>query len=354
MVKIYQLLPTIMLGDGVSQDAIEMEACLHRAGFYCRTYADCIIDAKLKKTILPFSQMPETSDDDIILYHLSTGSDMAEKIKQMKGKLVICYHNITPAHWFVEYDKSLQIACEKGRQDILCLKDRSIYCLADSSYNAQELKNIGYHCPIEIVPIVMNFERFGKNDATTEKGDSRCHVLFTGRIVPNKKIEDVIETFYYLKKYYMQDAVLDIVGNYQQDSLYYKKLISYVQKLGVEDCFFHGHVSEQELSSLYRSADIYVSLSEHEGFCIPLLEAMHFNIPVIAYNSGAVSETMQNAGILLDEKNPLVVAGIINYIYHDADVKKEILCEQIERIHAFTFKAKDNILIKSINKIIKM
>ena len=337
MKRIFQILPTIKQGDGISQEAIEIDKLLHRSGYYCRTYADSIIGKKLKKVVYHFSELPVTTDDDIILYHLSTGSHIAQRLLEIKGRLVICYHNITPAHWFVKYDKQMEVACAKGRMDLEILKERTEYCLADSQYNADELRKVGYKCPIKIFPVVLDLKRYcnktGLGD--NQKSSSGFHILFTGRIVPNKKVEDIIQTFYYIKKYYIKEASLDIVGNFHEDSLYCKLLFNYIRMLEVTDVVFHGHVTESKLISIYRKANIYLSLSEHEGFCIPLLEAMCFQIPVIAYNNGGVQQTLQNAGILLNQKDPLLIAGMVNHIKKDSNLRRQIIQEQNERIQQY-------------------
>ncbi|MBQ8246332.1 MAG: glycosyltransferase family 4 protein [Lachnospiraceae bacterium] len=343
MKNIYQILPTIALGDGVSQQAIEMERELNRVGYHCRTYADSIVDEEIKKTVYFIKELPETTDNDVIIYHLSTGSYIVERLLEMKGKLIIAYHNITPFFWYSKYDKNMERFCALGRRDMQMLVTRTDCCFADSEFNARELKEVGYQCPIIVSPIIIDFDRFGKRKECRRdiERSKNCNILFTGRVVPNKRIEKIIETFYYVKKYYLPQAVLNIVGSYSDDSPYYKKLRKYIDILGVKDVIFKGHVSEEELISIYQDTDIYLSLSGHEGFCIPILEAMYFNIPILAYNSGAVAETMRGAGVLLDTLDSLVIAGVLCEIVKNNDLIGEIVAEQQERLNDY-IKSRDN------------
>lgn len=352
--KIYQVLPTIMLGDGVSHEVMEIEKVLSSLGYENGIYADSIVTPSLRKKVVFFSLFPETKAEDIIIYHLSTGSRIVDKLLDIPGKLVIIYHNITPSKWFTKYDKNLELACKKGREDIMKLATRAKYCIADSEYNAQELRDCNYTCPISVLPIVLDFAKFSKHLLNKEhkKVESSCNVLFTGRVVPNKKIEDVIETFYYVQKYFIPDACLNLVGSYSGDGEYYKMLSEFAQKLGVKNVTFWGHIPEEKLVELYSEADCYLSLSEHEGFCIPLLEAMYFHIPVIAYDMGAVSETMENAGILVKDKDKRVIAGIISYLMSHQELRTSIVEAQDERLANYMQLKQEDELKRILNEIV--
>lgn len=333
MKKVYQILPVIAHGDGVSQQAFELERKLREIGYQCETYAESIQGKQFKKKVYAYHKLPKTSDEDILLYHLSIGSHLVDDLLKRKGRIVVVYHNITPYGWFAKYDKTLERLCKLGRSDMKKLAARVEFCLADSQFNANELREAGYTCPISVLPIIIDFDKW-KSPALKNNADGST-ILFTGRIVPNKRVEAVIETFYYLKRYFAPNVKLEIVGTYQEDSLYFQKLQRYIKRLELTDVFFKGHVSEEELAETYENADVYLSLSGHEGFCIPILEAMFFGIPVVALDCGAVSETMNGAGVLVKSTDALLLAGVIYDIIDSAVLREEIIEEQYKRLEEY-------------------
>ncbi len=337
--KIYQILPVVAHGDGVSQQAFQLECKLREIGYQCETYADSVQGKQIKKKVFSYHKLPKTSDEDILLYHLSIGSHLVEDLLVRKGRIVVVYHNITPYGWFAKYDKTLERLCKQGRVDMKKLAERVEFCLADSQYNANELREAGYTCPISVLPIMINFDKW-KHTAVTRSYHS-CNILFTGRVVPNKRVEAVIETFFYIKKYFNSNARLELVGTYQENSLYFQKLQRYIKRLELTDVFFKGHVSEKELTEAYERADVYLSLSGHEGFCIPILEAMFFGIPVVALDCGAVSETMNGAGVLVKSTDGLLIAGVICDIINSAVLKTEIIEEQYKRLEEYSESLKN-------------
>ena len=342
---IYQILPVIAYGDGVSQQAFQLERKLRKIGYQCETYADSIQGKQLKKKVFAYQKLPQTSDDDILLYHLSIGSHLVDVLLERKGRIVVVYHNITPYGWFTKYDKTLERLCKQGRSDMKKMAARVEFCLADSQYNANELREAGYTCPISVLPIMIDFDKWEHTLAI--KDSDSCNILFTGRIVPNKRVEAVIETFFYVKKYFIPNARLEIVGTYQENSSYFQKLQRYIRRLELTDVFFKGHVSEGELIEAYEKADVYLSLSGHEGFCIPILEAMFFGIPVVALDCGAVSETMNGAGVLVKSTDGLLIAGVICDIINNAVLKSEIIKEQYKRLEEYRQSLKDEEWINS-------
>ena len=198
----------------------------------------------------------------------------------------------------------------------------------------------GYKCKIDVLPILIPFSDYDK-PANREvidryKDDGYTNILFTGRIAPNKKQEDVILSYYYYKKYYNPKARLFLVGNYEGMESYYDRLLAFADKLGAEDIVFTGHVGFDEILSYYKLADIFLCESEHEGFCVPIVEAMYFNIPIIAYDAAAVGETMGQGGILVKEKNHLEIAGLIDRVNTDAALKKQIIENQKVRLGDFS------------------
>ena len=193
-----------------------------------------------------------------------------------------------------------------------------------------------------MLPIIIPFEDYDKNpneDTLKRLDDGMTNILFVGRICPNKKQEDIIRAFSYYKKYYYPTSRLILLGGYDDNDLYYKSLVKYIDELKVENVEFTRHVSFDCVIATLKSADVFVCLSEHEGFCIPLLEAMHFEIPIVAYNSTAVTLTMGKGGVLLTDKDPLTVAGAIDSVVKNAELREEIKEDQREHLKEYSYDA---------------
>ena len=232
------------------------------------------------------------------------------------------------------------IACKEGIEGAKNLSDKADYCLADSEFNKQDLEEMGYKCKIDVLPILIPFEDYrrepDKEIVRQYTDDSYTNILFTGRIAPNKCHEDIIAAFYQYHKHYNEKSRLILVGNYEGMGKYYEKLRSYTRQLNIEkEVVFTGHIRFDEILAYYHVADIFLCMSEHEGFCVPLVESMFFNIPIVAYASSAIPDTLGGSGFLLKEKNPLETAGAINYILENDEVKNAILERQQERLKDF-------------------
>lgn len=337
--RILQMTRTIKYGDGVGNDVLEMHKLLENSGYNTKIYAE-IVDKNVPKGMADtFAHLPKLTDQDLIIYHLSTGADMNKQVGNLPGKKMIVYHNITPGEFFAPFNPAQAERCAEGRGHIALLKDVPGFCLADSPYNLQELRDYGYTCPMEVLPILIPYGDYDKapNQAVLEKyqGDGYTNILFTGRVAPNKKHEDVIAAFHAYQKYYNPKSRLFLVGSDVNMDTYRKCLNAYVEKLGVKNVVFTGHISFPEILSYYHLADMFLCMSEHEGFCIPLIEAMHFEIPIVAYASTGVVGTLGEGGILLQEKDPMEAAAVMDYVLTHPEVKEQMLANQKKQLEFF-------------------
>jgi len=330
------MLPIMAFGDAIGNDTLALNETLKTNGYDADIYV-VHVDERLKKEVKLLDQY-KPQKDDMIIYHMSTGNDMNYKVSEYPGTLVVMYHNITPPHFFELYDKNSVEVCSSGLRAAKYLGKKASYCLADSEFNRQELMGMGYGCPIEVLPILIAFDDYKKkpNEKTVQKyKDGYTNIVFTGRVAPNKKHEDLIAAFYYYKKYINPESRLILVGRYDFFEGYYDRLKKYVERLGVEDVIFTGQVKFNDILAYYTVADVFVCLSEHEGFCVPLVEAMMFDVPVIAYDSCAVGETLGGSGFLLEDKSPAVVAHAVHRVLTDETLKKMIINEQRKRLKYF-------------------
>jgi len=339
--KIIQLLPTLSYGDGVGNDALAIDKIIKDMGYETKIYAENI-DPKSKKELADkVSNIPLMEKTDIIIYHLSTGTKLNDQLKDYPCKKLIVYHNITPPHFFEKYSQSSFELCQKGREGVKKLHDAADYCWADSEYNKLDLLDNGYKCNIDVVPIVIPFEDYAKKPDSTiinKYNDNWVNIVFVGRIAPNKKQEDIIKTFYYYKKYINPKSRLFLVGSFHGMEVYYKRLWKYVDELALKDVHITGHIKFQQILSYYKLANIFLCMSEHEGFCIPLLEAMYFQIPIIAYACTGVKETLAHAGLKLDEKDCKVAAEMMHLIIEKKDLKEKIIKQQNLRLNDFKYE----------------
>lgn len=341
--KIIQLLPTMAFGDAIGNDTLAIRDFIREKGYETAIYAEGIDPRLPAGTALPWDRMPTLERDDILLYHASTGTPLNIRLLSYGGKKVMIYHNVTPPRYFSGYSPTAQDNCRWGELQIGYIARYVDYCIADSEYNKQQLLAMGCQCPIEVCPILIPFEDYEK--APDEKllqkyrGDGWTNLLFVGRIAPNKCQQDVIQAFYVYQKRYNPKSRLFLVGNGTGEK-YQQQLADYAQQLGIADkVIFPGHIKFNAILAYYQLADVFVCMSEHEGFCVPIVEAMHFRKPIVAYASTAIPETLGRGGLLLDSKDPELAAGAINRVLEDSNLKKYLLSRQEEELKRFQYEA---------------
>ena len=192
---IYQLLSTIAYGDAVSNDTIAMEKAIKQMGISTRIYAESIVPPLDKKTALPVDELNNVDKDDIIIFHMSTGSKLNFEVAKYECRKIVVYHNITPPEYFKNNDTRFTDICEYGLEGARYLADKVDYCLAVSNFNKTDLINMGYKCPIDVLPIIIPMSDYDKKpdkSVIKEYSDGYTNILFTGRIAPNKKQENLI------------------------------------------------------------------------------------------------------------------------------------------------------------------
>ena len=286
--------------------------------------------------------LPKIREEDLVIYHGSTGSKLNFDIAGYPGRKIMIYHNITPPGFFRRYNKEARENMEYGYEGIRYLKDKFAYCIADSEYNKQELRRMGYECPIDVCPILIPFEDYDREPSAKvlkQYRDGKKNWLFVGRIAPNKKQEDVIRAFYCYQRDYEPESRLFLVGNAGGMEIYEARLRNYIHMLGLDEkVIIPGHIPFDETLAYYRLADVFVCMGEHEGFCVPLAEAMHFGVPIAAYGCCAVPDTLGNGGLLLDSKEPEVAAAAANRLITDQALRAAILDGQKEMLQKYKYE----------------
>jgi L-malate glycosyltransferase len=337
-VIINQWVPAAHRGDAIGDSARRVRDILRRQGHTSDVFA-LTIDDDLRGDVLPFAD-PAARRGDVTIFHFALPSPMTEAFATLDGARVLQYHNITPASFFAPYAPGLFRLAALGRQELASLRGRVDLALGDSEFNRQELEALGFGAT-GVMPIAVNTERItsGPPRPALEKilGDGLMNILFVGRIVPNKKIEDHIRLAEIYKRYVDSHYRFIFVGRTDGVPAYYAQVRALVAELRMlpDRFWFTGPVPDEDLAAFYRWADVYVSLSEHEGFCVPLIEAMAADVPVLAYAAGAVPETLGGAGLLFSPKDLEVAAEMLGMLVYDRPLRQRILAGQRRRLEDF-------------------
>ncbi|MCR5316878.1 MAG: glycosyltransferase family 4 protein [Treponema sp.] len=352
--KIIQVLPYLAFGDAVGNDAIALKKIISEKKYETQIYAHGIDNRLPACTALLDKKIPKLDQNDILIYHEAIASDLVHKIQMLNCRKVMIYHNITPPSFFIKYDQSIFIGCQEGYTQLKNLTNTFDMILSDSAYNRQNLVDMGFTAPNHVLPILIPFDDYKKkpSEKIIEKygADGYTNILFVGRVVPNKCQHDIIAAFNEYQKHFNPKSRLFIVGSFMER--YSDQLKEYTKRLGTNNVIFTGHTKFDEILAYYHIADLFLCQSEHEGFCVPLVEAMHFDVPIVAYDSSAIGETLGGSGFLLKEKNSLLTAGVMNRILTDDTLRHIVLENQHERLKDFQYDIVKKLFWKYMDEFI--
>lgn len=352
--RIHQLLTFYSYGDAIGNEALEIRDFLRTQGYESEIFS-YLYHPKYAGQIIDYREYERFSNEkNILIFHFSIGSPVTEKFLQTPDKKLIIYHNITPHHFFIDYHRVLTQDCYQGRVELKSMVGKVDLALGDSGYNEQELKDAGFS-DTGVLPLVMNFAKLEKPVAPVLKeifADGKTNILFVGRLIPSKMVEDVIKSFHLYQKHFNGNSRLFIVGEYRGLERYLCALQDLALKLGPKNVHFTGHIPDEELVSYFKLSHLYLHMSEHEGFCAPLPESFYLNIPVIAFNAGAVKETMNNGGLLVNRKDFLGIAALIDRVLTDGKLKEKILASQQNALQKYYQNKTGKILLEYILKLI--
>lgn len=355
--RIIQLVSSLNFGDAVGNEVIAFKKILQENGYVTEIYTNHIHKKIPAGTARFYRDMPPLRETDLVIYHFASECAISQDIKNFPCKVILRYHNVTPPEFFHGFDENAEKACRVGLEQVKDIRPYIDFCLPVSNFNMQDLQKMGYDCPMEVIPILIRFEDYKQepDQAVIKKySDKITNILFVGRIAPNKKIEDVISVFAYYKEHYDPTARLFLVGSYQETDKYYQFLCKHIKKLSVNDVIFPGHILFPEILAYYRIADLFLCMSEHEGFCVPLVEAMCFGVPIVAYAAGAVPDTLGGAGIMIQNKVVEEVAKQLEVIIKEPEYRKKIVFSQNQQLRGFiSSKAEATTnLLSYINRLI--
>jgi len=354
-VEVHQFSTSLTYGDAISDEMLEIQKVLKEKGYQSEIFIR-FYDPRLAKYVRDSREYKKfSSPQNVIIFHFSIGSPVSKMFFRVPDKKIIIYHNITPYEYFLDFHRILARECYKGRLEIKLFVDKVSLALGDSEYNRQELEEVGYP-QTGVLPILLDFSKFDiQGDPLTQSlySTGKTTLLYVGRLIPNKKFEEIIKTFYFYKKYFNKNSQLVLAGDYRGGERYLASLLGLVDKLELKDVHFTGHVEFPELVSFYRMADVYLSLSEHEGFGVPLLEAFYLKVPVAAYAAGAVEETMNGGGVILREKDFLKTAALVDQIIQDRELRKKIIQSQQRALEKYKRENISRILLEHVERVSK-
>jgi glycosyltransferase involved in cell wall biosynthesis len=329
-------------GDGVSKDIFNKHKLFQDMGYTSEIYTKWSAE-ECNKNRNPIETL-RAEKKDILLYHFCGKNYVSKEISNCDCTKVLVYHNITPPSFF-EHTSPYYSLCIDGLKDLRREYRYYDYFLGDSQYNINCMIQEDVIGDMDILPILIDFDKLEsfKLGRKIKKYTQHKVFLFVGRIAPNKKQEDVIDIFDHYYKYVNADSELVFVGNLA-DIGYFEKLKKKIAEMQCRDyIIFTGKISDNEVYAQYERADIFICMSEHEGFCIPLLESMYCGIPTMAFDSCAISSTMGDAGILVKVKNKEMLARLSHVVLGSKSIEKIIQEKQFERVKSFS---RDHIMEK--------
>jgi len=350
---IHQILPNMDYGDAISNQVISLKRILRSQGYRSNIFAR-YSNSRMVHECKRFNPK-RIKPDDIILYHHSISSDLSSFIIEHPGLKILVYHNITPHTFFEPYDAGYVKILREGREELKKLSDYFDLAVGDSKYNTTELKKLGYR-QTSVLPIIVDPSKWDfppdRRTIAALNADENKNIIFVGRLAPNKKQDDLIRMFTHLHAI-NPETKLWLIGPGDVDSLYVQELHKLIRNSNLEQAvFITGAIDDATLHAYYRTADLFVSMSEHEGFGVPLIEAMWFDIPVLAYRSSAVPETMGESGVVFSDKTNLKeIAELADKILRDEKMRDSVVISQRKVRSKFQYKNLEETYRKFIKKI---
>jgi glycosyltransferase involved in cell wall biosynthesis len=359
MMNIHQIMPGFLYGDALGNQAARIREFLRQWGFNSQVYAQ-FRDRRRSDPGVDYERYRGNSDN-VLIFHYSIGSSMTEFVRELPDKVVLYYHNVTPAKFVRAYNPKFASLLEQGREDLRLFTDVP-YALAASEYNRQEMLSLGFR-RVAVMPYFVYFDELlasADSPAGCEIGarydDGWVNLVFVGRLVPNKRQDDLIRAFNYYHKLVNPRSRLILVGSDSNTPGYRLELETIVEALDLQQCVhMPGSVGLREgLGGYYRAATVFLCLSEHEGFCIPLLEAMAFDIPVLALRAAGVPYALGEAGILVNRKRYDVIGELIDLLAYDDGLRQRVVARQRQRLEDFAPASTAEVLRRHVEEMMTL
>jgi glycosyltransferase involved in cell wall biosynthesis len=346
---VHQLIPSFMPGDATGQAALHLQLLLRRLGHCGELYAG-EVGAGIESLARPVTEL-RPRPEDLVLYHHGIASPLSGRLMLLPCKRGVVFHNITPARFY--RGTPLEEPLVAGRAQLAAMAPRVDVALGVSQYNSAELREAGYR-RVHTVPLFVEPERFSTSVADrallARLSGAGPTVLCVSRVAPHKRFEDLLSLHAELLKIRPQARLL-LVGGYAPGSSYFRSLRRTARRLrGVE---FLGRLGHAQLVAAYRAADVFVSMSEHEGFGVPLIEAMAAEVPVLAYAAAAVPETLGGAGIAFDTKHFSLLAELVVEAGENQELRRRLLEGQARRLREVSAEVSQHALAQALQGVVE-
>jgi glycosyltransferase involved in cell wall biosynthesis len=353
---IHQVVVAASPGDAVTDAAFAFQELLGKIGpseLFAR-----YIDPRLEGRVFPLSVYDNCAhSDDVLVYLLTIGEPEVARFQlERQERLALVYHNITPPDYFAALDPAFAGLLAGGREELAMLRDRTVLAMAVSAYNARELEALGFS-DVRVSPLPVDVAALAAvdSDPKTEAelaGLEGPLVLFVGQLLPHKRPDLLIQAYHVLNTYLRPDANLAMLGRSRSDG-YLQALRTFALELNLHRARIPGWLTLEELAAYYRRADLFVTMSEHEGVCVPLLEAMSFDVPVVARAYGAIPETMGRAGLLLPAgDDPFLVAEAMAEVLGSDRLRAELMARGRERLGHFSVEVARSTFLANLATVV--
>lgn len=340
MTAVHQFVATFEPG-AIGNEIVEAQKVLRECGYESEIFTEFGHES-YNGTWHRYEQYAKrASDDDLLVYHMAIGSNVADWLLDRPERIVLRHHNITPVEYYSPWPDANTYGMAWGREQLRRFAPRSVLGLAASEYNRQELEALRFR-KTAVAPVFFDFSVFNHSIDESARAQFQqakkvggADWLFVGWLSPHKCQHDVIRAFSLYRKLFDSNARLHIVGRTGLDS-YETACRKLVSELELDQSVtFHGRVSDGELGAIYDAADIFVCMSEHEGVGLPLLESMHSGLPIVAFGAAAVPETVGDAGIVLPSKRPATVAAAVHRVLKDESLQNMLSANGKARLKHF-------------------
>jgi glycosyltransferase involved in cell wall biosynthesis len=352
--RIHQVLATLGYGDAIGHEVLGIQRILRAAGHESEIFVETA-DHRLGSLARDYRELVDASHpDNLLLHHFSLGSKASRTAFALPDRMALIYHNITPPEYFVGVHRTLTRQCFRGRRELHAYVDRCDLALGDSEFNRQDLEALGFP-RTAVLPVVPDFSHLDLEPnwlVARDFDDDWANIVFVGRVIPNKKIDDLVRFFHVYHTVFNPRSRLLIVGAQGGLERYVASLHQLVGALGTSQVHFLGHVSDEELVAFYDVADLFLCASEHEGFCVPIVEAFYTQVPVLAYAATAVPATMDGAGVLFETKDPLHVARLMDAMLSDPALRDRIVDGQLAAVDRLRSKDFAGTLLAFVDAIL--
>jgi L-malate glycosyltransferase len=342
MAQVHQVLATLSYGDAIGHEVLGIQRALLAAGHVSEIFVETA-HPKLESMTRDYRDLKDcVGDNDLLIHHFSIGSKASRVAYATPAKMILVYHNITPPHYFLGVNDELVRRCYLGRRELRAYAGRCELALGDSEFNRQELDAIGFP-RTGVLPVVPDFSHLDVAPDPMLAGpfdDGWTNILFVGRVIPNKRFDQLIRCFHVYRTRFNPRSRLLLVGSTAGFEEHRTQLLALAARLGTPDVHLTGMVTNEQLVAFYEIADLFVSASEHEGFCVPIIEAFYMGVPVLAYAAAAVPATMNGGGVLYDTQDPFEVAALMDGILRDVELRERVLDSQdaaLDRLMAHDF-----------------